>query len=93
MNYLAIIGQILCLVAAFGIAGSFILIKKGISAAEQSGTKSYKHLGWWLGVICLKIFTSFYVVALALADQATLSTFCAMTLVFNSILAWKFLGE
>ena len=58
----------LCFIAAFGIAFSFIIIKKGLHAAAEANTKSYKIATWWLGVVCLKIFTSFYVVALGLAD-------------------------
>lgn len=46
-----------------------------------------------MGFVTLKLSTVFHIAALGIADQATLSSFCAMTLIFNSLLAWRLLGE
>ena len=93
MKYLGLLGQVLCVISAIGVAIAFILIKKGLLRAKKFGYRSICVCVWWLGVISLKIFTSLYVIALGIADQATLSAYCAMILVFNSVFAWKFLGD
>ena len=48
---------------------------------------------WYLGIFLVVGSSLSSVVALGMADQATLSIGSAFTLIFNSVLAWKFLKE
>jgi glucan phosphoethanolaminetransferase (alkaline phosphatase superfamily) len=90
---LAALGMALCCSATFLTALSYIVMKIGVDKAYQLGVSPYTVGTWWIGFVLTMVATIFNVASLGLVDQSALSITCALTLIFNGLLAWKILKE
>jgi drug/metabolite transporter (DMT)-like permease len=63
------------------------------AAAGLKPLPSYMFLQWPLGLLALVVGSAFAVVTFGLAGQAELAPMGAVTLVANTLLAWRVLGE
>ena len=88
---LAVLGMILNLGSTFGTAIAYIILRKAFLNAN--GRMFLKLPIYWLYLLVLGTSQLLAVAALSMADVSVLSIGSCMTIIFNSLLAWKFLGE